>query len=116
MNLSTRKLLDKSFSGLGLSSIALMGITLVLILAPIIWNGSKAYIFKGTIEHRKVMFDHFDRGNYDKLANEKSDVNTTRNFIYQSLENFDEELKLMNTKEKRNIRTESFKLFIIITP
>ena len=33
MNLSTRKLLDKSFSGLGLSSIALMGITLVLILA-----------------------------------------------------------------------------------
>ena len=106
MNLSTRKLLDKSFSGLGLSSIALMGITLVLILAPIIWNGSKAYIFKGTIEHRKVMFDHFDRGNYDKLANEKSDVNTTRNFIYQSLNNFDEELKLMDSSERRKYRSE----------
>ena len=106
MNLSTRKLLDKSFSGLGLSSIALMGITLVLILAPIIWNGSKAYIFKGTIEHRKVMFDHFDRGNYDKLANEKSDVNTARNFIYQSLDNFDEELKLMDSSERRKYRSE----------
>jgi len=106
MNLSTRKLLDKSFSGLGLSSIALMGITLVLILAPIIWNGSKAYIFKGTIEHRKVMFDHFDRGNYDKLANEKSDINTTRNFIYQSLDNFDEELKLMDSSERRKYRSE----------
>ena len=106
MNLSTRKLLDKSFSGLGLSSIALMGITLVLILAPIIWNGSKAYIFKGTIEHRKVMFDHFDRGNYDKLANEKSDVNTTRNFIYQRLDNFDEELKLMDSSERRKYRSE----------
>ena len=106
MNLSTRKLLDKSFSGLGLSSIALMGITLILILAPIIWNGSKAYIFKGTIEHRKVMFDHFDRGNYDKLANEKSDVNTTRNFIYQSLDNFDEELKLMDSSERRKYRSE----------
>ena len=106
MNLSTRKLLDKSFSGLGLSSIALMGITLILILAPIIWNGSKAYVFKGTIEHRKVMFDHFDRGNYDKLANEKSDVNTTRNFIYQSLDNFDEELKLMDSSEKRKYRSE----------
>ena len=106
MNLSTRKLLDKSFSGLGLSSIALMGITLVLILAPIIWNGSKAYIFKGTIEHRKVMFDHFDRGNYDKLANEKSDANTTRNFIYQSLDNFDEELKLMDSSERRKYRSE----------
>ena len=100
MNLSTRKLLDKSFSGLGLSSIALMGITLILILAPIIWNGSKAYIFKGTIEHRKVMFDHFDRGNYDKLAIEKSNINTARNFIYQSLDNFDEELKLMDSSEK----------------
>ena len=106
MNLNTRKLLDKSFSGLGLSSIALMGITLVLILAPIIWNGSKAYIFKGTIEHRKVMFDHFDRGNYDKLANEKSDVNTTRNFIYQSLDNFDEELKLMDSSERRKYRSD----------
>lgn len=106
MNLSTRKLLDKSFSGLGLSSIALMGITLVLILAPIIWNGSKAYIFKGTIEHRKVMFDHFDRGNYDKLANEKSDVNTARDFIYQSLDNFDEELKLMDSSERRKYRSE----------
>ena len=106
MNLSTRKVLDKSFSGLGLSSIALMGITLVLILTPIIWNGSKAYIFKGTVEHRKVMFDHFDRGNYDKLANEKSDVNTTRNFIYQSLDNFDEELKLMDSSERRKYRSE----------
>ena len=106
MNLSTRKLLDKSFSGLGLSSIALMGITLILILAPIIWNGSKAYIFKGTIEHRKVMFDHFDRGNYDKLANEKSNINTTRNFIYQSLDNFDEELKLMDSSERRKYRSE----------
>tara|TARA_B100000927_G_scaffold275820_1_gene256116 strand:+ start:3005 stop:4351 length:1347 start_codon:yes stop_codon:yes gene_type:complete len=106
MNLRTRKLLDKSFSGLGLSSIALMGITLVLILAPIIWNGSKAYIFKGTIEHRKVMFDHFDRGNYDKLAIEKSNINTTRNFIYQSLDNFDEELKLMDSSERRKYRSE----------
>ena len=106
MNLSTRKLLDKSFSGLGLSSIALMGITLVLILAPIIWNGSKAYIFKGTIEHRKVMFDHFDRGNFDKLAIEKGDVNTARNFIYQSLDNFDEELKLMDSSERRKYRSE----------
>ena len=106
MNLSTRKLLDKSFSSLGLSSIALMGITLVLILAPIIWNGSKAYIFKGTIEHRKVMFDHFDRGNFDKLAIEKGDVNTARNFIYQSLDNFDEELKLMDSSERRKYRSE----------
>ena len=106
MNLSTRKLLDKSFSGLGLSSIALMGIALVLILAPIIWNGSKAYIFKGTIEHRKVMFDHFDRGNYDKLAIEKSNINTARNFIYQSLDNFDEELKLMDSSERRKYRSE----------
>ena len=106
MNLSTRKLLDKSFSGLGLSSIALMGITLILILSPIIWNGSKAYIVKGTIEHRKVMFDHFDRGNYDKLAIEKSNINTARNFIYQSLDNFDEELKLMDSSERRKYRSE----------
>ena len=58
MELRTRKLLDRSFSGLGISAIALMAIALLLILTPIIWKGSKAYIFKGTIEHRKVMLDH----------------------------------------------------------
>ena len=52
------------------------------------------------------MFDHFDRGNYDKLANEKSNINTTRNFIYQSLDNFDEELKLMDSSERRKYRSE----------
>ena len=48
------------------------------------------------------MFDHFDRGNYDKLANEKSDANTTRNFIYQSLDNFDEERNLWIPLKEEN--------------
>ena len=35
MELRTRKLLDRSFSGLGISAIALMAIALLLILTPL---------------------------------------------------------------------------------
>ena len=65
MELRTRKLLDRSFSGLGISAIMLMAFALLLILTPIIWKGAQAYFFTGTIEHRKVMYDHFGRGNIE---------------------------------------------------
>ena len=49
MRLETHKLLDKAFSGFGLIAIAVMAVALVLILAPIVWRGSKAFVFRGTI-------------------------------------------------------------------
>jgi phosphate transport system permease protein len=39
VRLSTRKLLDRSFSGLGLFSILVMGAALVVILVPVISRG-----------------------------------------------------------------------------
>ena len=46
MRLETRKFLDKAFSGLGLIAIAIMAAALLLILTPIVWRGSKAFVFK----------------------------------------------------------------------
>ncbi len=105
MELRTRKLLDRSFSGLGISAIALMAIALLLILTPIIWKGSKAYIFKGTIEHRKVMLDHFDRGDSDQLEKEITATELIRAPIYRMLETFKTDMKEMSSSERRKYRS-----------
>ena len=91
MRLETRKLLDKAFSGLGLIAIAVMGLALLLILTPIVWRGSKAFIFKGTIEHRRVMIEQFDRGNPDKFTHDLKQSTEARAPIYQMMADFEVE-------------------------
>jgi len=88
MSLQTRKVLDKAFSGFGLIAIAVMAVALVLILAPIIWRGSKAYVFKGTIEHRRVMMEQFDRGNTESFNKEMQLVSEARAPVYEMMASY----------------------------
>lgn len=76
MKTSTRKILDKSFSALALSSMAIMCAAAVAFLAPIIINGSGAVWFKATVEHFKFLREVLDRGSARELAAmaEKSDA------------------------------------------
>ena len=101
MRMETRKLLDKSFAGLGLVAIALMAAALILILAPIFWRGSKAFIFKGTIEHRRVMIEQFDRGNAEKFSIEMKKAQAARAPVYQMMSDFEAELKAMKRRDRK---------------
>ena len=76
MKTSTRKILDKSFSALALSSMAIMCAAAVAFLAPIIINGSGAVWFKATVDHFKFLREVLDRGSAQELAamTEKSDA------------------------------------------
>lgn len=76
MKTSTRKILDKSFSALALSSMAIMCAAAVAFLAPIIINGSGAVWFRATVEHFKFLREVLDRGSARELASmtEKSDA------------------------------------------
>lgn len=76
MKTSTRKILDKSFSALALSSMAIMCAAAVAFLAPFIINGSGAVWFKATVEHFKFLREVLDRGSAQELAamTEKSDA------------------------------------------
>ena len=105
MELRTRKLLDRSFSGLGISAIMLMAFALLLILTPIIWKGAQAYFFTGTIEHRKVMYDHFGRGNIEKLTKEIKITEKNRAPVYAFIDDFKAEMKEMSSSERREYRT-----------
>ncbi|MEA2069257.1 MAG: phosphate ABC transporter permease PstA [Verrucomicrobiota bacterium] len=105
MRLETRKLLDKAFSGLGLIAIGIMAVALLLILTPIIWRGSKAFVFKGTIEHRRVMLEQFNRGNSEHFNTEMEQVALVRAPVFQMLEDFEAEMKAMDRSERREYKS-----------
>ncbi len=104
MQLETRKLLDKAFSGLGLIAIAVMAMALLLILSPISFRGSKAFVFKGTIEHRRVMLEQFNRGAPETFNQESAQAAVARAPAYQMMEAFENELKEMDRDKRRELK------------
>ena len=104
MQRQTRTLIDKSFTSVGVFSIILMTFVLCFLLIPIIWQGSKAYVFKGTIEFRKMMMDEFSRGNEEKLALQIAGTSKTRQPVYNMMDAFEKEMKAMKGKERRNYK------------
>ena len=95
MHLATRKLLDRAFSSLGLIAIGLMALVLIVILTPIISKGTGAFVFRSTVEHRKLMFDHWSRGNPDKVKQDEEAAATARAPVYQMLTDFKAEMEDM---------------------
>ncbi len=91
MRLGTRKLLDRSFSSLGLFSILIMGVALLVILAPIFKRGAGAFVFKATVEHRRLLLERFKRGNADALTAELEAAQLARRPVYTMLTRFEAE-------------------------
>lgn len=91
MRLETRKLLDRSFSALGLFSILLMAGALLVILVPIFKRGAGAFVFKATVEHRRLLMERFERGNAEVVEAEIESAAASRQPIYDMMHSFEEE-------------------------
>ena len=96
MNLGTRKLLDRSFTALGIGSIVIMGMMLLVVLVPIVYNGVTAYVFRGTIEHRKLLYNEFGRGDKAELQREIMASDAVRSKAYAMLDEFEVEMSHMD--------------------
>lgn len=80
-----RFLLDKLFTALAWLSVLTMAGALLLILVPIFWGGSKAVIFDGTVEFRKLQLyeEMFNRGDPEELQRELAKVREARAPVYE---------------------------------
>jgi phosphate transport system permease protein len=101
MRLPLRHLFDKSFSGLGIISILLMGLALLIILAPVFWQGAGAVFFRATIEHRRMLTEQFDHGDRIKLADELSQTNAARQPLFDLMTRHEAYLLTLKGKDKR---------------
>lgn len=92
MNLQTRKIFDRAFSGSGLLAIGLMAAALVILLAPMFIRGSRAFFFQGTVEHRRFLLEKFERGNRAAVEAEIRAAEEARAPVWRMLAEFDQAL------------------------
>ncbi|MFI4910377.1 MAG: phosphate ABC transporter permease PstA [Sedimentisphaeraceae bacterium JB056] len=97
MNLKVRLLTDKVFTCSSSASIVLLIVTLVIILAPMLYRGGKAVFFNGTVEFKRLQFEEHGRGNEDSLKKEFAEYERQKADIYQFLNDFSEGIDTSNS-------------------
>jgi phosphate transport system permease protein len=97
----SRRLLDWSFSALGVLSIVLMGAALLVLLVPIFFRGTGAFVFRGTVEYRRMNLGEFNRGDRNALAEELKETENARRPVYAALALFEQQLKESDRKTRR---------------
>ena len=104
MELRTRKLFNRSFSFVSVVSIMLMAFSLVVLLGPIFVNGSKAFLFRGTIEYRELMLERFNRGSRAAVEAATSRAEAARKPVFDLIRQFEAQLDTADADFRREYR------------
>jgi len=88
MRLACRMILDKTFTVLTALSVLLISIILLVVLGPMIYRGSGAVIFRGTVEFRRMQMGLFKRGDPRTLDVEISQAQKIRDAVYRQIDEF----------------------------
>lgn len=88
MRVAVRGILDKSFTVLTGLSVVVLSFVLLIVLGPMIWRGSGAVVFRGTVEFRKMQLALFERGDAASVENEIDRAEKSRAYVYQTIERF----------------------------
>lgn len=88
MNLGVRNTLDRIFTGLTGATIVLLALVLIAVLGPMVYRGSSAVLFRGTVEFRKMQRDLFRRADQTALAAEIAETDRARQVVYEMIDRF----------------------------
>jgi len=92
VRLQARKILDRAFAGSGVLAIVLMAAALLILLAPMFMRGAGAIFFTGTVEHRRLMLEKFERGDRGQIETEIESARATREPVYRAITDFEQRL------------------------
>jgi len=88
MNLSVRGKLDQVFTVATALSVVLLTLVLIAILGPMVYRGSSAVFFQGTVEFRKMQRNLFGRGDEQALNAEVAETEKVRQQVYDMIDGF----------------------------
>lgn len=89
MLITTRKTLDKAFTATGWFSTAIIVVTLLVVLGPIVARGMGAVLFEATIERRSLFLEHFSRGNPTQIKAELERAQMARQPLFDAVKSFE---------------------------
>jgi len=88
MRIRRRQILNRAFTVLAVAAVALMAAALIVLLGPILVRGSRAVVFRGTVEFRRMILDEFGRGDPEAIRAELDQVAAAREPMYDLLSQF----------------------------
>lgn len=88
MNLRVRGQLDRVFTAATGLSVVLLTLVLLAVLGPMVYRGSGAVFFQGTVEFRKMQKNLFRRGDERKLKAEVAETEAVRQKVYEMIDAF----------------------------
>lgn len=91
-SLSTRRLHDRSFTALAVLSVALMALALLVMLGPIFARGLGAFVFRETVENRRMTRDLLGRGGGAALKRELAGARAAREPLFRMVADYEREL------------------------
>ncbi len=100
MELTTRRIFSKLFSGSAVLSIVLLAAALLVFLVPVFWRGMEAFVFEGTVEFRTMQLDKFERGDPERIDRQKQRALAARKPVYDMLSEFEQELDDMSVVDR----------------
>ncbi|MFO7871721.1 MAG: phosphate ABC transporter permease PstA [Kiritimatiellia bacterium] len=89
MDLYTRRVLDRSFTGLGVFSLVLMGCALAVLIIPILTKGISAFVFKETVERKEFFLEEYGRGNRAAVEKELALAEQAREPVYRMMAEYE---------------------------
>ncbi len=89
MKVSTRKLLDKSFTSSAYCVLGLVCLTILLFLAPIVYNGLQAVLFSATVEHDKFLHEVLNKETSASFTAELKKCADARKPLYAMMREFE---------------------------
>jgi len=112
MTVNLRLLLNKLFTTLALLSVLLIVAALIGILAPILWRGGSAVVFKDTLEFRRLQLEQFGRGDPQEIEREVHQAAEVRQRAYDLLDRFSAGLDTKDLQTKvRQVHTQVVEQF-----
>ena len=105
MRLKLRKLMDHALTAGGYLAIGGMALFLLWVLVPVFTKGFGAYVFRGTVEHRRMMLGEFNRGDLARLRAELAEVWRAREPVYRAVAAFERELDAMPAARRKALRS-----------
>lgn len=92
MRFIVRRITDKIFTVLTGTSVVLLVLVLLTVLGPMLWRGSKAVVFRDTIEFREMQLALHGRGNSAKIKAQSDEAESVRAVAYDIIKKFKSEI------------------------
>lgn len=104
MRLKTRNILDHALTAGGYLAVAVMAFFLLWVLVPVFVRGAGAYVFRGTVEYRRMMLGEFGRGEARRVNAEREAARRARQPVYAAITAFERELAGLPAARRRELR------------